>query len=773
MRRLGQSTLEKDVAEIRVLANFATAPSGTPTDHGTLTGLDGDDHSQYVHLSSARTITAQHQFAPGSAQAPFSLGANAQGQTVTGLKADQLNKSVTAGKGLSGGGALTASIELEVLAGDGIDVSTTVAVDVTDIIGVGLSEDGSNNLVLGTPSACTVSTTNSVSGTTHTHAVTTSSNPGAAASILASDASGDLRLIDLTLDGNLTTSRVAGHLIPLLVDTYDLGSSTLLWRKGWLSELDAILFAENTITLLGGWFYITKDAGTLGADLGSADTTCDFGKTMTPGDFVVMRAALKVEYFLVGTLVSGTTYRIGAAGSGARNLDGTGANDWPQGTPFAVFGATGDGRIELNAYDTPRVQILSQGATYNAQTEIMRFGDLDGNWGYSSQTWGLAVGEYAAGKGNMVWDPTNGLRLRTHSTTVIQLDNAGDAYIQDTLLIGANGEVVATDGSTTAMMNADGFVIAGPKTSWDWLSGYKFNVGATTYGGMWSRYVASDLTELEVTVESADAGTEATLYLKAIAPGNLAARMPSIVMSVEGSAAPTWSSTLTLTSTGVAISEHLSVAGFLNFTALESSGDLYQSAANVMKTDNSLYIVLDGRIGSGLYVGSIANDPPDNDVIADGGIYLGRNADPGDGNVAYTGALKSYKNATEYTGYIFVPLAEPLTNSSWDGDAKSDVGSSTQMDLSALFGLPAGIKAILMQVVTQDSAAWGTDGLYFACGPSETYWYALASRPCGGDVDAEAQGIVPCDANGDVWYRINASGAGTLDVSIWIWGYWI
>lgn len=60
--------------------------------HGDLLGLtSSDDHTQYVHNSVARTISAQHQFSPGSTQAPFTLGANAQGQLVSGLNADQLD----------------------------------------------------------------------------------------------------------------------------------------------------------------------------------------------------------------------------------------------------------------------------------------------------------------------------------------------------------------------------------------------------------------------------------------------------------------------------------------------------------------------------------------------------------------------------------------------------------------------------------------------------------------------------------------------------------
>jgi hypothetical protein len=33
--------------------------------------------------------------------------------------------------------------------------------------------------------------------------------------------------------------------------------------------------------------------------------------------------------------------------------------------------------------------------------------------------------------------------------------------------------------------------------------------------------------------------------------------------------------------------------------------------------------------------------------------------------------------------------------------------------------------------------------------------------------------IVPCTAGGDLYYQTLASGAGTLDVVIQIWGYWI
>lgn len=67
-----------------------------------------------------------------------------------------------------------------------------------------------------TPGTLTVSTTNSATSP-HTHAITTSSNPGAAAAILASDSNGELTLQGITIDnldidGN-TISSTSGNII--------------------------------------------------------------------------------------------------------------------------------------------------------------------------------------------------------------------------------------------------------------------------------------------------------------------------------------------------------------------------------------------------------------------------------------------------------------------------------------------------------------------------------------------------------------------------------
>jgi len=120
-------------------------------------------------------------------------------------------------------------------------------------------------------------------------------------------------------------------------------------------------------------------------------------------------------------------------------------------------------------------------------------------------------------------------------------------------------------------------------------------------------------------------------------------------------------------------------------------------------------------------------------------------------------------------------LTTPLTSTDWDGDAKSDAGP-TKIDMSAVFtGYPisATPKAVLLRVAARDSASIGTPGLYFCVGPSATYCYALQAYPPGADVLSSNTGICPCDANGDIYYKIEASGAGTIDCWLEVWGYWV
>jgi hypothetical protein len=112
---------------------------------------------------------------------------------------------------------------------------------------------------------------------------------------------------------------------------------------------------------------VAKDAGKLAQAVTAAATTVDFGKTMTPGEWVVFQGldyngVAALEWMLVGTLASGTIYNV------TRNVDGSGANHWAENSPFAVVGVSGDARIELVAGATATIRLITQGATWDAYT---------------------------------------------------------------------------------------------------------------------------------------------------------------------------------------------------------------------------------------------------------------------------------------------------------------------------------------------------------------------------------------------------------------------
>jgi hypothetical protein len=552
-----------------------------------INGMSADDHLGYVATAIARTITAQHTFSPSVVQAPFLLGQNAKGQTIDGLKAHQLARSVSAGSGLTGGGELSSDVVLSV--SWGTPTISTIQPDDTANAGASVNparsdhrhaisasapgaiypeapaaegaatsfarSDHQHSASAGVPGSILPDDTaykgvatsfalsdhrhgitasipgsilpdnsadegvaTSFSRSDHRHGITTAA-PGANSVNLAASTKGTgntfsrsdhTHQLDQSIAPTWTNDHVfrglltSRHHMPELTDTYDLGSSTKLWRKGWLSELDTILFAQNTITLLGGWLLVSKGEGSVVTEVDTNITQIDFGDgaSLAANDFVLFRASLKMEYMQIVSNVNGNIWNV------TRNIDGSGANAWPAGAPYVNLGYNGTGRIELNAYDTPRIQIITQGSAYNAQVEVSRLGDLNGNWGYTGQTYGIALGEYGANKANLTWDAANGLRLRTYTTTVLQLDNAGNADITGKLRLPGTNSALAI-GSTPPTASNSGTGLWLDRTGLYSLASnvQQIKIDATT-GKLWGGSTVY-LDSTGVTVKSSDSAAAA------------------------------------------------------------------------------------------------------------------------------------------------------------------------------------------------------------------------------------------------------------------------
>lgn len=132
--------------------------------------------------------------------------------------------------------------------------------------------------------------------------------------------------------------------------------------------------------------------------------------------------------------------------------------------------------------------------------------------------------------------------------------------------------------------------------------------------------------------------------------------------------------------------------------------------------------------------------------------------------------LKPYVQT--WTAPKFYPLTSELSSTDWDGDSYSSVAVWTKLDLSVLFGVPEGARAVSMRVVARDSGSSGGDR-YIIFSPAASAAFACRLNRRVDDSYEDVQGICPCDANGDIYYKIVASGVLTFDATIQIWGYWL
>lgn len=388
-RNLGRKTFYRDADEMQVQVNSVPAPADV-VDHGSLLGLGDYDHLWAVHKDTAGTITAQHQFAPASAQPPFTLGVNAQGQLVNGLRADELAKSVNAGSGLTGGGTLTADVDLNVGAGAGISVAAdAVAVNqgyaftwtAQHIFNAGLRIGSTQQLEFSTDVALR--------------------RMGADALGLAS---GDL------MQSSGYTSGISGWAI------YDDGTAefqNVLVR----GELHAAVFVKDLIEAHAGTLVVSKSSGVLAADMapGASGTWLMYINDPPGGGFLFSSGdycRLKTEYSggvsdLWFTVASPTDNGDGTQRYTCTWVSGTRNITLPAGSPVVDYGASGAGYVWITADEAtsfgygPNLSIATWASDPSISTNHSlkaRLGNMRGSFGAGANVrYGFGVGDYAGG----------------------------------------------------------------------------------------------------------------------------------------------------------------------------------------------------------------------------------------------------------------------------------------------------------------------------------------------------------------------------------------
>lgn len=271
------------------------------------------------------------------------------------------------------------------------------------------------------------------------------------------------------LSGNLT---VYGGTLYLGADTsiYRAGVDTLKTDDTFVvNELFAKAFTADLEQALAGGQIIGKSV----APLYSAFSCPVAGGTATltvldlpsmpnaaafvASDWVVVRTMARSGGSLtIGDCVGQvTSYADGADGEQTWTFTrGTGGNagSWtsgsiPAGSLAIDYGVSGNGYYEVSAIDgtwganSPYAQIVTWTTSPVSANRAVRarFGNLNGQYGYSSATYGVAMGDSAAT--NVTIDPTNGFRIRSGTTNKLVADTSGNLSIVGDLSIGTSGTI--------------------------------------------------------------------------------------------------------------------------------------------------------------------------------------------------------------------------------------------------------------------------------------------------------------------------------------------
>lgn len=780
LKKLGNRSLDRETRIMRTALNIEAAGGESVADHGSLSGLGDDDHSQYVHLSTARSITAQHSFAPSVAQAPFILGANAQDQVVVGFLADKLNKSITTGVGLIGGGLLDANREISHDTGDLGDLHTNYAEHdhaetITGLWQFNTDIQVNANLVfLGARSI----TTNLMSNLTLEPGWNLELNPGGLGVLPSSN-----YLINL---GSSQKKYATLHASELVVDT---------------------LVAQDVKTTIGGRVLIATSTE-LTSDLASVATTMYVKhNNLANGDRVYLEARGQDEWIAITSAPSGTgpySYTV------SRNLEGGGASDWIKGDSVLNTGTTGDGFIEMYANNGLLVGTgptllgnVRSGTTYDAVKPHWAIGNLDGLYGYATQTFGVALGRSDAEY--LTIENTNGIRMFDASgNKIVHLNSDGDLilgkvatdtpnlfYDQSAGRLNFRG---GTSGTEVGLwLSDDGGLTLNSQTVYDKKSAISFEYSGNLIASIHSFY-SSTTRSLELAAQpTTNAFSYSSLQAHTYSSTYGAKSELWATDSLGGARIQAVTPAHTLTGAGqILTSNHLNVNGgglvvgsgiqgvapstgqgrFEGGLIVGNSTDS-PSAGEVRTTS---HIRTDGGIYVGNRTGTISNGKiqASGDIVANSGMAFGNSGfNPGNHQLMWdcrgvSRGMRPWDGGTYYNAYVYVPLQNYISyveSGSWGG-------SLTGGGITWSSSIPYYAKALHISVNIKCTVAGGWVSL--SPGNSGTGLYHLTTyAPVANKYNQNNGTIRVQGGQGRNMYRSYNAQGGTLTVTIRCLGYYM
>ncbi len=173
------------------------------------------------------------------------------------------------------------------------------------------------------------------------------------------------------------------------------------------------VFQKDIISAVGGNLLVSKGSDVLDVDMNSLDSSnlsVEGNESFAVGDILRIKDGTDDEWLEVTDNTYDPIYTV------TRDLAGSYGSDynpeWKKGATVVNYGASGDGLIHITASESnaPYLSILTHaGAPYTTLTTRVRLGNLNGFLGYSSDKYGIAIGETNK---YLKYDPTGGLVIQ-------------------------------------------------------------------------------------------------------------------------------------------------------------------------------------------------------------------------------------------------------------------------------------------------------------------------------------------------------------------------
>lgn len=340
-------------------------------------------------------------------------------------------------------------------------------------------------------------------------------------------------------------------------------------------SIRSTVFDRDVVNTHAGTLVIAKSGGRIAADftVGSTlimETPPGGGWLFEDNDIVRVKAAdaSKDSWFTVTRTATLNEYSTTYAG-------GDNSVTYPAGSVATDYGPSGQGYLLLTADDTngPFYSIRTHaGAPWSTETEVARFGNLNGTFGISSNTYGIGMGDYSGGN-YLVYEPGGGFLL-VAGGGAITIDETGIALEMGTSY---------ADKATYQFKNDIGDLLGG-------VAGYYM-----PYNPPFNGYL-----EMKLFADSGYSDTTAKTLVQSTT--NSYSLTSTVQLRAQGGKQVYTNITDLYIRTGS--TEVLSISSDVTGAYGTIGFDLLLSA--------------DTRIGGGLYVGSTSTDPDDDTIVADG-----------------------------------------------------------------------------------------------------------------------------------------------------------